>query len=150
MPHVLASLAVAIVSTFLATQVFVHDFGDRISLEDQKLFSQNYVRTVHERERVMFVFDCRNVEHIDPPAIWEHIRVFRALRELNRQKVAGFSVLMRSEMLRTVLSMVFRIVPPSAPFVVAGNMPDALTHVCRCLHAEAKLSPDSSERQLRF
>ncbi len=136
--RLLAAIVLATISTFIAGQIFRHDFGDRISLEDQQLFSKMYVRTLGERESVMFVFDCRNVQQVDPAAIWQHISVFRGLRELNRRKVASFSILMRSEMLRAVLTMIFRLVPPSAPFVVTDDYKTAFAHVCRCWSAGVK------------
>jgi hypothetical protein len=136
--RLLTAFVLATVSTFIANQVFRHDFGDQISPEDQRLFSEMYVRTLSKRESMMFVFDCRNVQQVDPVTIWQHISVFRGLREVNRRKVAGFSILIRSEMLRAVLTMIFRLVPPSAPFVVTDNYKTAFAHVCRCWSTSIK------------
>jgi len=129
----IVAFVVAIVSSFMAGQIYHHDFGGRISLDDQERFSSMYVKTIQRGRNFLFVFDCRSVAHVDPAAILAHIRVFHSLRKLNRSKVAGFSILMQSESLSAVLNMVFRIVPPSAPYLVTNDSHKAISHVCRFL-----------------
>ena len=142
MINLFVAFVVAVVSSFMAGQIFHHEFGDRISLDDQQRFASMYIKTIQRRRSLLFIFDCRSVAHVDPAAIWEHIRVFHSLRQLNRRKVASFSILMQSNRLSAVLNMVFQMVPPSAPYLVTDDPRKAISHACRYWSTIGELSPE--------
>ena len=102
-----------------------------------KTFYKTYLNTLNSNSRVALVFDVRNVTKVEPTAILEHVRVFKKLKSLNKAKVAGFGVLMESDMLRTILDSIFTLVPPSSPFVITKERQCAFGH---CINMICKAS----------
>ena len=126
---VMTAMTLSIICEFLSSLIYFHDFGENITLWQQKYFTKCYLNTLKKNTRVAFVFDVRNVTKVEPRAILEHVRVFKELKALNKAKVAGFGVLLESDMLRGILDGIFTLVPPSSPFVITKEEKKAFKHV---------------------
>lgn len=122
-------LLLSILCIFFSAFFFTHNFGAAISVSDQKEFSQKYIKTILSHSEVCLLFDCRKLTTVEPAAIWAHVEQFRAIREYNRRAVAGFAILMSSDVLRNILNMIFRLVPPSAPYLVTSKPDVAVSYV---------------------
>ena len=133
MQSFICALTLSIICKFLSTLIYFHDFGYSITLLQQQHFTKLYLNTLNAQSRCAFVFDVRKVSNVEPRAVIEHVRVFKQLKALNKAKVAGFGVLLDSNMLRGILDSIFRLVPPSSPFVVTKHQKNSLKHCAEML-----------------
>ena len=116
-----AALGLAIFTTAMSDGVFSVNFGRAITLDQQKTFTKAYLAELYRHDDIAYVFDCRNIESVDPQAIIEHIKVFQNLKDIHRKKMRAFALVVTSWLVRNIIDIIFKAVPPSAPYVVVDN-----------------------------
>jgi hypothetical protein len=124
-----AALTVAATAQVISSFYYQVTFLPKMGLPEQAAFTKEYLAVLGRHERVAFLFDTRQISNVDPRAVLEHIKVFGGLKEVHRQKMVAFGLVMTSPYLRTFMDWIFRVVPPSSPCAIVKSIDEVHRHV---------------------
>ena len=110
--------------------IFIYEFGKECTDKELEEYFISYKNFLNDRkDEIIIIFDMLNIEKISIRQMWRNISFINSMKSIHREKLDKFILVFKSNFIKRITEITFKISPPVVPYYITTTLDDAHNNI---------------------